>query len=409
MRLYSNSSPSPVKTSAAQHAALTARTRFEVLDRNQRVRPRLGRTYRRAEKRGRPHVSGDALLESLQWLNARSGAAWSEKDAEVMTEVKARAWQANELERQAVHHTPTWLRAMLPGRSSTGVVMFVAAVLQSYRSGALGVMVSYDELGAIYGLNERTFRRWVRKLADTGILEVVKTWGPKPNTDQRGWRKHLYRPGPALAKEAGLGLLENAPELSETTQKLAGYHGRAARRRVRERSRGARDQAWKARDAQRNGEPKKCANDAPPAASLSPDTFANPTRPSGYGVSARPRSGSSVGAAPREEVSPRPASTAPSAPPDVDRSHPSAPPPTPPDPEAKRAWQDPGHRAASASLESALARLEEDADADRATARARARGRPDPRPSTCEACGGGGVTPDWGTCGPCGGSGSVLR
>lgn len=280
---------------ALQAAALRRKHPNKVLDPRNRVRPRSDRRWRRDDDGGRPRMTAHALLDALQWWWVRRGAPWEMKDSTLLAEVKARCWHISELRGLRFDRTPSWLRALLPGRVSSGCKEFVAGVLAAHRSAAPGVLASFTELAAHYGVATRTVQRWVKRLEADEVLEVLKTWKPKPGDTRRGYWKHVYRPGPALAREAGLGILEGAVGLRPTTSQRATYHARRARRRHRERTRAEQDSRWRAIEAAR-GRPsrhrlcgacrKGCAGHAPPAASsLSLDTLTTPTSSYEHGVS----------------------------------------------------------------------------------------------------------------------------
>ncbi len=409
--------------SRAQTEALRRKHPNRVLDRYNRVRPREDRRWRRDDaKGGRPRMSTSALIDALQFWWLRRGAAWGPKDTELQAEVKARCWHVAQLATLRVEGTPPWLRGLLPGRVASGCTAFVVGVLTAHRCGAAGVLASYAELGAHYGVATRTVQRWVKRLEGDGVLEVLKTWRPKPGTDARGYGKHVYRPGPALAREAGLGILEGAPELSETTRQRATWHARRARRRHRARTRTERDVRWRAREAARgkhasfhmcadcrNG----CAHHAPAVApSLSVDTLTTPSRPSGLGESAPSPPGPLTGATPRSVERPHAVVTS-QASRDAPRpeTSPAVPASSPPDREAASSVHVPGHLGADtwAELERLSGRLPGVTSGRNRAGPPTPPPRPEPRERRCGVCGGGGVVhPGWRVCSACGGGGRVL-
>ena len=398
----------------AQLAALRNGNPNRVLCRTERVPPRSDRRWRRDTERGRPKLVGSRLLEAVQWLHVRRGAAWSESDSELVAEARAQCWQAAELAGRRIHGAPTWLDELLPGRVASGCTAFVAAILASHRSGALGVMASYDELGACFRVATRTVQRWVKRLDAAGIVQVLKTYRPVPGSNRRGYGRHVYRVGPELARVAGLGILEGAAELRPRTRQRAMWHARRARERRRKRIAATRDARWLARARVRT--PKR-ANPAPPiGSSLSLDTLTNPSRPFGLGVSTPPRAGGANGPSALGEDRPPPAAMAYVPPRDAhplpsDRGAPAA----HGDAQGLQGLQKSRPLETDKFDESVQSRvgdelgaftawLESEAKRRTSTPSGNARGR------RCGPCGGAGVVqPGWRVCNACGGSGRVLR
>jgi hypothetical protein len=218
------------------------------VDPGERVRPRADRRYRRKTPAGtaRPDLASATAIDSASWLHARRWRAWDDADEKLRRELVASSFGAAELIRMASDNVPRWIREAIPGRLYA-CAPFVAAVLTAHRAGAFGVLASYPELAAVFDVHRSTIERWVSRLQKAGLIEVITTWQECPGASNggRGFWKNLYRPGPALGRLAGSGLLERAPGLEPAAAERAGQHARRARRRVRVDMSATRDRLWK--------------------------------------------------------------------------------------------------------------------------------------------------------------------
>jgi hypothetical protein len=242
----------PNRRSLGQQRLLQTRNRHHVPDLGSRVPPR-DIVYVRPAARGHEAKSPNAvLLESLLYLHTRRGCAWNETDATTMSAVRARSWQFSECVAVATDHVPRWLSDLVPGRLRARVPLAYCA-LAAHRAGALGVLLSYTEIAALFDVSERTAGRWVKELEAAEILEVVQTWqeSPKGCSVPRGYWKQLYRPGPKMRHVAGMGMCEGARDLSDAEAALARRIARVARARSRERIRLRSDALWTAKAGRR--------------------------------------------------------------------------------------------------------------------------------------------------------------
>lgn len=408
----------------AQRAMLERKNHHRVLSTAQRVEPRRDLRYRRKVSGGRPRMSGANLVQAAQFHRTRSGGNWEERDENLRVELVARSWGFAELQGVATKMEPSWLELELPGLGKAGQRQFVSAMLAAHRRGGISVIASLPELATIFGCVERTIQRWTKDLEAAGLLEVIQTWqgAPAKCDRKRGFYKLMYRPGPALAKLAGLALLEGARELPARVARLATFHGRRARRRLKSERGDGRDRRWRRRQADRMaaqvkahleaerrraavrhgdqlelGQPVQQKLELPEEVKSELERRSRASRPSTLSldnlscpppvnrgrVINQPVPG--VGAPPeREEVRPHAAATVTA----VARLSSTPPPELGPPPELSP----------EASKHCSSRATGEPHPGDRA---------PAGRKRKCPACGGGGVDSNWEACAPCGASGFV--
>ncbi|TPV95540.1 MAG: hypothetical protein B7733_09445 [Myxococcales bacterium FL481] len=159
-----------------------------------------------------PGVSNAALLEKLKWQGWNSLRGWREEvDDKIRDEVISRSMGPAEARRQG-YHVPPWLDVLIPG-SGANKVRFVALVLASHRAGQIGLLASQGEIASRFNVHPVTVYRWAKDLEAQGVLEVIQTWRRKGKSNERGYWKLLYRPGPMLRDAVGLAILRAAPDL----------------------------------------------------------------------------------------------------------------------------------------------------------------------------------------------------
>lgn len=190
-----------------------------------------------AELAKKPRSNVD-LGNALAWIHARRGAVMSDADKATMREVEDRSWGYAECSAAHIRAIPTWLVDQLPKRRGGGYRDFLGLILSSYRSGALGLMLSYAEAMELTQIaSESTWRRWSAEMEDLGFIRIVQTWREDPTGDRpRIFGELHYRIGPALEDLGGEAILEGALDRKSQRTKGARIAGIQLRKAYRERA-----------------------------------------------------------------------------------------------------------------------------------------------------------------------------
>ena len=185
-------------------------------------------------------------------MRLRRGRMWGPRDTAIRAELDARSWGFGELQRTRYWAVASWLPNLVFGllgthRRGWGILLFLAAVVEAYRRGAIGVLASYEECQALFGVASRdTWRRWTAELEAAGVIRVIQTWaedrGPTARP-RRSDRLH-YRVGPAIEHAAGFGILEGAAGLTPKLRAWAERSGSALRARARDERRERKGILW---------------------------------------------------------------------------------------------------------------------------------------------------------------------
>ena len=178
------------------------------------------------------------LLNAVIFQHLRRGARMTPVDRQTLAELDQRAWGYRECEASHLRAVPSWLADQLPSRRSAGYQDFLGLVLSAYRSGAVGVWMSYAECMAICRVqSEATWRRWTQEMEDLGLIRIQQTWVPDDSDSGRSrvFGKLLYRIG-SMVEEWGEGAeLERAISERSPRAKSSRLAGIAARKKQRRR------------------------------------------------------------------------------------------------------------------------------------------------------------------------------
>ena len=211
--------------------------------------------------KGRPDLSTEQILRALVGTHKHRGRVWSANDRSTYDEVLHRSWRWLELQQRRFLTVPTWIT---PDVLHPRFWPFVGALVAAYRAGALGVLLSYEEGAAYFGVSRRTWARWVAYLTEAGLIRLMPTW-LESSSDGRGRDRgrNLYQLGPELEKLAGDGLLEGLGEgaLRSFRNRMA----RAARKKAKRRRYDRLSQVWSSqRDTEdaRDGAAQEATEDA---------------------------------------------------------------------------------------------------------------------------------------------------
>lgn len=159
-------------------------------------------------------IRSSSLVEAVEWMHARRGREWTERDEQLMRELEQRAFGWGEVQRQRLWSVPSWVTAeIVPSRRMGGYQRFLAVLVHAFRQGAVGVLLSYEECMSLCDVSSRTtWQRWCQEWERLGLVRIIQTWSEDTEHPSRP-RKHarlLYRVGPALEGAAGYGIVEGA-------------------------------------------------------------------------------------------------------------------------------------------------------------------------------------------------------
>lgn len=234
-----------------------------------------------AEKDGiarRPDLTNEGVLRALRGTHLHGGRRWSENDQRTMAEVDARSWRWLELGQRRFLSVPAWIT---PDVADRRYHLFLGLLVAAYRTGALGLLISYEEGAAFFGCSRRTWARWVKRMLEVGLIRVLPTWVDS-SSDGRGRDRgrNLYQLGPELLEMAGEGLMEGKGDgaIRRLRLRVAGKLRKDAKRRRRE----ALGSTWAAQRAAREEEREQAAAplDPPnPSATLAPHSPPGPASP----------------------------------------------------------------------------------------------------------------------------------
>jgi hypothetical protein len=189
------------------------------------------------------------LVAAVAGADAHRGRAFSSVDARTLAELESRTWGFFQCQERRSWCVPTWLD---PDAVPRRFWVVAALLVDCYRAGACGLLLSYEEAAALLGCSRRTWARWVAWLEAAGYLRRVPTWHESTSKGRgRDRGRNLYQPGPELLAMAGCGILQGTdPE----NKRAEGYRSRAART-ARERARDARrrrlGEIWTAQESAR--------------------------------------------------------------------------------------------------------------------------------------------------------------
>jgi len=195
-------------------------------------------------------MAGPALVAALAGVLTHRKREWSERDEEVIDAVEARSWSFEDVQaRRTIGGAPTWLHS---GHAERRHHQCLGMLVDAYRSGALGVLVSYEEMAALLSISRATWKRWRRELLAAGLMRQLATCS---NTSTAGRARdngrNLYQAGAALLAIAGEGTKENTggTEAQEAFRRRCAGQARSQARRFR------RGQQFDAQREQRDGTP----------------------------------------------------------------------------------------------------------------------------------------------------------
>lgn len=193
-------------------------------------------------KIGRPELSTEQILRALVGTHAHRGRVWSTNDQETHDEVGHRSWRWLELQQRRFNQIPGWLS---PAIAHARFWPLLGMLVASYRAGAIGVLLSYEEGAAYFGISRRTWARWVKQLSEAGLVRIVPTW-LEASSEGRGRDRgrNLYQVGAELERVAGPGLMEGLGEGS--LKRWRGRMAAAARKKAKRARHDALTVAWAA-------------------------------------------------------------------------------------------------------------------------------------------------------------------
>jgi hypothetical protein len=167
----------------------------------------------------------------------------------VIDAIEARAWSFESIQqRRTIGGAPTWLHA---GIAPARFWPVLGLLVDAYRSGALGVLVSYEEMGALFGKSRATWKRWRRELLGLGLMRQIGTCSNASEAGRaRDNGRNLYQAGPELLAIAGEGVNEGTggTKAQEEFRRRCAGQARARARRARA---AVHFEEWKRQQAQR--------------------------------------------------------------------------------------------------------------------------------------------------------------
>lgn len=176
------------------------------------------------------------LLNAVIFQHMRRGARMTPIDRATLAELEERAWGYDEAEASHLRAVPSWLADQLPARRGAGFQDFIGLVLSAYRSGAIGVWMSYAECMAITRVrSEATWHRWTQEMEDLGLVRIQQTWVPDDSDSGRPrvFGRLLYRIGPAIEAWGEGAELERAVSERSPRAKVSRLAGITARKKQR--------------------------------------------------------------------------------------------------------------------------------------------------------------------------------
>jgi hypothetical protein len=223
-------------------------------------------------RRGRPDLSNAALVAAVGGAHRHRYRKWSEADEATREELRRRAWSFHDTQRRRTWALPTWCTDDLASRRWWVVL---ALLVDCYRSGSVGLLVSFEEAAVLFGCSRRTWARWRDAMEECGLLRALPTWGESSEDRGRDRGRNLYQPGPKLLDAAGVGILESTggswPQ--EATRRK---HAAQAREEARGHRRAKLGKVWDANEKARQ-RPQEAHSEAAPE----PEPAAKPAAPKG--------------------------------------------------------------------------------------------------------------------------------
>ncbi len=146
----------------------------------------------------------EVVLARARGVALHSARRWTERDTAIMTEFEARCWTWCEGQNLRGLSLPMWLVRPEVDRKHLLILMHV---LNAYRHGACGLLLSYEEAVALgLSTSRTTWWRDVKALEADGLIVRDNTWREAP-VDKGGrpreYARVLYQPGSRLFDLAG--------------------------------------------------------------------------------------------------------------------------------------------------------------------------------------------------------------
>ncbi len=222
---------------------------------NARYRARSERRAPKCPQRFNKSTNASVLVCYLKTARHLGRRDWTDRDREVIAELKARSWTVAEIstqkDRVLEYSLSTFAVRERYGRDVVDdrIWRLFSLLADAYRAGALGLMVSYDDLAAELGCSRATWGRMQRYLLKERLIQVIRVREERPDAP-RGYNngRNLYQFGDKILSVMRFGLLEKG-QSSESS------------RRIRDEAQAAR-QASRRHRAQRAQAERKAANEA---------------------------------------------------------------------------------------------------------------------------------------------------